>query len=720
MSAARRVAATAWPVLLATVAVSLVVAPYASPAGGAGPHTKATFVLDDQSQWVLAPTGPSSASSTPSSPFDLGLSARGAPPGAMVEALLYPRLRTRYDFKNVVREGPRGSPLATTSPVALTSLPPDTRSAGVSLDLSVVQTASNGEGPLLGLACAPPTGSGTCTGVYPLVVELQGPSGRVLRRFTTFLTYVAGKSAHPLELSWVVPVAAPVTLAEHPSSPARGIQPLSTPEASALEILISQLDGASTVPLTLEVSPETLQALKRAGPDGRAAVTTLSSLSANPSTDEILASPYVPINLGALAGAGEPTEVVAQMAAGATVLHRLHVKTTATPSPWVQTGPVGNDIAGGLAQVHATQLVLPDTDLAPTANATTSGTWVSTFSMALPHDGSTFSVQAAETDTWLDGQFTAPRGDPALAATQLLADLAMVHFERPNTTAVRGMVAVPPARWAANPVFDRVLLEGLTQNPVVVPVTLSRFFSSVTPAGSRGLLRSGSGPVMKRLLARALSHARVRLSNFDGAVTGPTAHRVVSELDDLLLASESGGLPAGRQAAGIAAVERVLTAQLHLVKFATEQTFTLTARSGVIPITIDSSARYTIVGRLSVSGNKFVFPHRGTRRVVRLDHPTNASRVDVQARSSGDLPLHVAFTSPNGRLVIARDLLIVRSTATSLVGVVLTVVALAVLLTWWARTWWSGRRRRRVHAGGSRGRSGRTVTRAAEGGAAAP
>ncbi len=693
-STARRAAALAWTVLLASLALVVLVTPAAGAAGSTSQRA-ATFLLDSQSEWVVAPSGAPAGSAAPPASFDLVLSAHHAPTGALVDVVLYPRLLSRYDFVDAVRHGPRGYPLSTTAPAALAQLPPDPHVPGaVSVDLSVVQAAASTQGLRLGLACAPPTGSGTCTGVYPVVVELRQADGSVLRRFTTFLTYVAGASAHPLELAWVVPLVAPISLAPHPSRLGQAIEPLSAHEAQALETLISQLRTAPSVPLSIDASPQTLQALEHAGADGRAAVATLAALSADPSADEVLARPYVPVDLGALAGAGEPTEIVAQMAAGTTVLHRLHVLATSTPSPWIQTGLVGNDIASGLARVHATQLVLPDANLAPTPAATSRGTWASTFSLTLPEGGTSASVQAAETDTWLDGQFTALPHDPALAATQLLADLAMVHFERPNTVAVRGLVAVPPQGWLANPVFDQVLLAGLTHNPTVEPVTLSRFFSSVTPAGPRQLARSASGPVMTRAAARAVSRARLRLTSFDRAVTGRPP-RVEAELDDLLLASETEALSASRRARGVSTVERLLDAQLHLVRFAKETTYTLTARTGVIPITVVSAAKYTVLGRLSVSGNKFLFPHHGTRRLIRLDHATNAWRVDVEARSSGDLPLHVTLTSPDGRLVFARTLLTVRSTATSLVGIVLTAVALAVLLAWWARTWRSSRRKKR-------------------------
>jgi len=694
-------------VSLLVASASVLLAQFVAAAGAGGTlrssdHARRgapTLVLDDQTQWVVAPPG-GSAGAAASAHFDVAISARDAPAGALVQVALYPRLRTRYDFERTVRDGPRGTPLATTAPTPLGALAPDPHSAGLSLALSIVQGTSSGSGSELGLACAGSTGSSTggstCTGVYPVAVELEQPDGAVVSHLTTFLTYVTGKSAHPLELAWVVPIAAPPAVAPHATSAARALRPLPRTLASALETLIAQVRAATSVPLTLDVAPETLQNLAAAGPGGREGVATVAAMSADPTTDEVLARPYVPIDLGALARAGEPTEIDAQMAAGTTVLHRLRVR-TAVPSPWVETGPPGDGIARGLAQVHATQLVLPGSDLQPTPAITDSGTWVSTFSLRLGHGGPGTSVDAAESDTWLDRQFTALPGDPALAATQLLADLAMVHFERPDTLTARGMVALPPAGWTARPAFDRVLLDGLAQDPVVQPVTLSQFFATVGAAGTRQLAKGGRDPALSRAFARAVSRARVRLSEFDDAVSGSRALHVESALDHLLLASESDLLPPATRRAGVSSVERLLGAQLHLVRFAAGRSFTLTARTGWIPITIDSTAPYTVNGRLTFSGDKFLFSG-GASRAVRLDHATNPTRIHVEARSSGELPLYVSFTSPDGRLVIARDIVEVRSTATSALGIGLSAAALAVLLAWWARTWLAGRRRRRVAA----------------------
>jgi hypothetical protein len=679
--------------LAAAAAVSWSAAAFCPAAtAGASPGARARRVvleLENQTQWVVPPRSGTAAA------FDLTLSASNAPAGTEVSVALYARLDARDHFEDAVEHGPRGYPISETSPVKLSSLTTARPPGSLELPLQVVTASSTGDGARLGLGCAPPTGTGLCTGVYPVEVHLLDPSGKVLRsQFTTFLTYTAGASATPLEFAWVVPVAAPVPVSTPPADPAkapdpaRALGPIGGGGTVAEETLVAQLHAAA-VPVTVEASPATLQRLSESGGhDGRLAVATLAAMSSDQAADEFPAAPFVPVDLAQLAGAGEATEIVAQMSAGATVLRKLHVQTS--PSIWVTPAAVGDDLGTGLARIGAREVVVPGSQLANTPTAPPE-TWAATFGLAL---GKGTTVQAAETDTWLDGQFRAARTDPALAATQILADLAMVHFERPDTPSVRGMIAVPPAGWLPNATFDRVLLEGLEENPDVTAVTLSKFFTTVSSAGTRSLSRTGTGPALPAYLARRISSARVRLSEFQTAVSGKPA--VLSQLDHLLLASESEDLTHRRQSAAVGVFDRVFSGQLGLVSFADEGTFTLTARTGLIPITVVSRASYTVVGTLTVSGAKFIFPGRATHTThdMVLDHATNPWRVDVTARSPGDLPLHVAFTSASGQLVFAESNLRVRSTATSLVGIALTALALVVLLAWWGRTWLSGRRRR--------------------------
>jgi Flp pilus assembly protein TadB len=101
---------------------------------------------------------------------------------------------------------------------------------------------------------------------------------------------------------------------------------------------------------------------------------------------------------------------------------------------------------------------------------------------------------------------------------------------------------------------------------------------------------------------------------------------------------------------------------------------------------------------VTLASDKFTFPD-GNTRVLLLDRQTTSVRVTAQARTSGDrLPIDVSLRTPDGQLLITRQVLTVHSTAISFVGVALTVFAGAVLLVWWLRTWRRSRRNRlRAH-----------------------
>lgn len=685
-------------------AVSVVLGGVVAPRAGAATPTAAkgpVLSLVDQSPWVK-PTPPGSPKT-----FTLDVAARpGTPATDEVVVTLYDLLTTRSGFEQTLKTTPTKGILDQTHPVALSSMPVVDGGSALSISVLPDPTATPAPAagtPTLDLHCV---GTGTCTGVYPLVVSLVRPStgGKVANStFTTYLTYSTEKSAHQLDFAWVVPIAAPVTIRSGERDPAKAVAAPSRATTASLAGLVATLGAKSNVnvPVTVAASPQTLQAL---GGRGAQAVQQLAAMSsADQPTRQFLAQPYVPIDLGALAGAGEGEEITAQIKLGASVLRTLKVQATSKASTWVATGTVGSDLRTGMSKVGASSLVVPDADLA--APRDTDSTWASAFTMSL---GKGAPVTGAVADSELAAHFTADPGDPALEANQLLADLAMIHFELPNTTTPRGVVAVPPAGWTPTKAFDSELLAGLATNPVVQATTLDGYFSafskvlgSATPP-TRRLQSGGTGPVLAPSLARRITAARLRLTDFDRAVPGKPAAPVLGQLDQLLLAAESDDLVHAGQVAGLDTFGRALDGQLSQVQLATERTITLTARTGLIPVTIISSATYTVVGTLSLSGGRFVFPH-GSTRPLKLNHNTTPVRVDVEARTSGDLPLEVSFRSPTGHLLIAAGQLTVRSTATSLVGVVLTVLALLVLLGWWARTWRAGRRRRASQARGASG-----------------
>lgn len=681
-----------------------------APAGAADttgaaatPGGRPAFGLLGQSPYV-------SAGANGVGTFQLTLSiGSDVPADAQTVVDLYRPLATRSAFEATLSNPPVGQ-IGYAGPVPVSGLPAAT-GGGRTMSVTIVPgaTPAGVTGPSLSLGCQ--FGNGTCPGVYPVVVTLERPGGGELGRFTTYLTFTEGAAVAPLRFAWVVPVDAPVRI--RGDRLGQALVAASPGRVAALGGLVSALESRPDVPVTVAASPLTVQQLATSpSRSAQQVVKRLAQLSANQQLHQFPAQPYVPIDLGAIAGAGERTEIVGQMAKGAAVLGSNHIRTDTAPATWVAQGTVGPSIGPGLADVRATRLVLPDSQLATPSAAVSDlagyHTWTYPFTLALGHGR---QVLAAAADGHIASEFSDDPSDPALEAAQVLADLAVVHFEAPNLTdsqgqpAARGVVAVPPAGWTPSTAFDNQLLAGLQNNPLIAPVTLDGFFSQVALGGPHGVtyrrLASGSGTALPATLAQKLTTARLRLTSFVSAVR-PRSEKVLSQLDDLLLAAEADTLRRQEQYAGVLAFERALSGQLSLIRVATERTITLTARTAAIPITILSSARYTVVARLSVSSDRFLFPGHGGAGVpnVVIDHPTTPERVVAEARTSGDLPLSVTLVAPQGDppLVIAHGELTVRSTATSIVGIVLSVAAAAVLLTWWGRTWRAGRRARRARS----------------------
>ena len=132
---------------------------------------------------------------------------------------------------------------------------------------------------------------------------------------------------------------------------------------------------------------------------------------------------------------------------------------------------------------------------------------------------------------------------------------------------------------------------------------------------------------------------------------------------------------------------------LSRISLAVERTITFTSRTAPIPITVLSAAPYGVRVVLSLSSDKFTFP-TGSSRTLVLNHSTTSVRIEARARTSGDrLPISVTLRTPDGALTISRTVVTVHSTAISIVGIALTVLAGLVLLVWWIRTWRRNRRK---------------------------
>src|SRR5207237_164999 len=122
-------------------------------------------------------------------------------------------------------------------------------------------------------------------------------------------------------------------------------------------------------------------------------------------------------------------------------------------------------------------------------------------------------------DPGLTPYFTAT-DQPVLAAHRLLAEMAVVYFDAPNTKTAREIAAVPPRTWVPDASFTQALLDGMASSPVLAGVTLDGLFAVPPAAGARGrgeLVRSLSPVVAssdRGLPASAIRTTRHRLEGF--------------------------------------------------------------------------------------------------------------------------------------------------------------------------------------------------------------
>ena len=263
---------------------------------------------------------------------------------------------------------------------------------------------------------------------------------------------------------------------------------------------------------------------------------------------------------------------------------------------------------------------------------------------------------------------------------------------------------MPPTTWSDDPAFVGALLGALRDNPIIQAITTSELFAAFTNTSAcRDQCRSFSGPAGAGLPAAAIHTQRLRINSF--AAAAPTAPDLTVPLGELVLAGESDLLRPDQQAAVLHNTRSAVDAQLAQLAVAGGQSVTLTSQQGTLPIDIVSSAPYPVTATLTVTSDRLLFANGTTgwtqpTTVLPGHSHTNVVYVKVRARTSGVFTVEISLSSPSGGLQLSNGQIVVRSTATSIVGIVLSLGAVAVLAVWWVRTSRKRRSLRRAEEAG--------------------
>ena len=651
----------------AVLAVAVLAATF-TPSSAAQPQPPGPALrLASQTSWVA-----------PGSDFVLRLVVTGDVDVADTELAVsvFRAVASRSEFALTLEDRIRGSAITVTPATPLVQLPPDPGGAR-QVHIPVQDPAQPSDGARLRLREP---------GVYPVRAELRRTGGGpVLARLVTHLVYAAppAEGGQKLRFGMVLPLHAPPALRPD------GVRELADPDRDRLTGLVAAVAARPDIPLTLKPTPETLQAL--ASSDDEAARDAVAALARATAGRQVVGATYVPVTPTALAGLR--SEATAQLERGSQVLDQL---LSAEPDP--NLAVVEEHIDGAaLQQLRDRQVdhvVIPDPLLTQVNLDVT---------LAQPFELDNGEVRrpvALAADGGLAAHFG--RGDdPALAAHHLLADLAVLYFDRPGRS--RGVVALPPRSWSGDRSFLDTVLAGVAASPIVAGATIDGIFDAVPPVttGRRNdvLRRSPAPPPPNAdrgaLPADRIQASRRRIRSFSAMLD--TDNPRDDTLDEILLVGQSADLNARRRTAYLDGVESLIAKELSLVRVPQDRSITLTARRGEIPITVLNEADYPVRLVVGIDSDKLAFPE-GSTRAVELARRNTTEQFAVEARTSGAFPLRVRLTSPDGALVVGETRFTVRSTAISGVGLVLSAGALLVLLAWWARHLARGRRNRRLVA----------------------
>ena len=671
--AAALVAAFAIAVLLGAMPAAASVAPPPTTAAAApGP---ADLVLTGQPAWV-----------TIGGNLPLRLQVRGqaaGTPGLTVSATAHEAVSTRSGFESALQGRDLGSVLGQAE-LPLDSFPADEDG---SRTLTFPLQADNAPRDPSRLQLRR-------TGVYPVEVELRQADGTRLAGFVTPVVAVTpGANGGPaigqrLGVSLVVPMVAPPAY-QADGKPDPNVVDQLKPDGRLGRRAIAFANAG--VPVTLAPGPETLDAWTQLANDDPGLTPSLNALHDALGRSQVLAGPFVPIDVRSLVGGGMSTEVGSELVQGT---ERLSALLGTRVDPRTEIARPANDASlARLRDAGVDRVILDGADLAPRDDQLTPA---QPFVVRSQQGTATAVGSDVGLQRLLDGN-----DPPALRAQRFLAGLSVIALEQPNVA--RGVVVLEPDDWDASSALLQSALAGLTaDHPLLQAMTVDDLFAKVPPA------TLGNVPVERQLAPspvppppvteREFTDAENELASFNALVPPPNPVADPGNRSLLVSLSSAWTGTAGRTRARAELgkihldVEQFVN-RLHVP--AVNSTITLTAEKGEIPVTFLNQTGQQLRVRVHLQSDKLQFPD-GNERILDLPPRSTTVGFNVQAQNSGTFPLTLKVTSPDGALPVQQTEVKVRTTFfVSNVGLILTVGAGLFLAGWWAH---DVRRRRRRRA----------------------
>jgi hypothetical protein len=521
------------------------------------------------------------------------------------------------------------------------------------------------------------------TGVYPLTISLSPLNGDPVASVDTWLVVAERPLDTPLSFAWVWQlVGTPLT------STNRARVQASVETTGRLGRAAQALDAADGVPLSLVLGPETFETWASIAADDKdaAGLETVRAAVGNQTGRQVLATPYVPLDIPSLEAAGLAGDVVRDLRVGTDTIESV---LGVLPDPrTVLLDPVDAGALGIASDAFAHRIIVRDRAVRPVTHRLTPAR-----PFGLAASGRVYP--AAASNEFVE-RLLAGAGSRAERAQRFLAGLSLIALEAPSS--LRGIVVATPTDWNPDPKLIAVVLAGLRNNPFIRATTLDGYFA--VPADTHD---DGSAivttlepihPKRSPVTTRQLAAANESLASFRSLV-GKDDRRVKQGEHAILIASSSA-LDRSTAAGELATIDHAAQGFLRSIS-TTGRTITLTSRTARVPLSFRNDTGQKVRVKVHLMSTKLTFPE-GADQVLELPPRNTTRRFLVEARTSGTFTMRVTLTTADDRFTIATTEMTVRSTVFSSIGVLLTAGALLFLAVWWGNHVRRSRRARRAKA----------------------
>jgi hypothetical protein len=284
--------------------------------------------------------------------------------------------------------------------------------------------------------------------------------------------------------------------------------------------------------------------------------------------------------------------------------------------------------------------------------------------------------------------------DPVLTSQLVLGELALIWKQQPVPTAPiqRGIAisppaTLPPAMWA--PLLDR-----LASAPFLKPVSLSQLVRSVNPTNPNevGPLFTQSQAEFDPAYAADIQRLSTDVQSInsmlgEGSLVPPDLRRrLFTATEPAYMFDQLAGRP------WLDSVDATARQAFAAVSPTISDTFTFTSRQGTIPMQMGDPGDNAYNVHVQLSSPSFSFPD-GAVQDVTVDRPGQVVSFRVVANASGQNPLYLTVTAPNGTAIANPETgatitsITVRSTAVNRIALFVTLAAAIGLVALYSRRW---------------------------------